>query len=132
MTGTRPSVQADLTRRARLQDDRRQVRALRIAVAALAAGLIALTAPAIAPAQTFPGVFNVTTTKDGNDGECNSDCTLREAVNLSTAQGNSISVPPGVYKLTLGELTLRNNTSIIGAGLVGGQGASARTTIIDA
>src|SRR3954469_15371629 len=122
MSATRPSVQADLTRPASLQDHRRQVRAIRIAVAALAAGLLAFAAPAAAPAQTFPGVFNVDTTKDGNDGECNSDCTLREAVSLSTAQGNSISVPPGVYKLTLGELTLRNNTSIIGAGLSGGQG----------
>jgi CSLREA domain-containing protein len=132
MTATRPSVQTDLTRRPPLQDDRRQVRALRIAVAALAAGLLALAAPAIAPAQTTPGVFTVTTTKDGNDGECNRDCTLREAVSLATAQGNFITLPPGVYKLTLGELTLRNNTSIVGAGLVGGQGASARTTIIDA
>jgi CSLREA domain-containing protein len=115
-----------------LQDHRRQVRALRIAVAALAAGLLAFAAPAAAPAQTFPGVFNVDTTKDGNDGECNRDCTLREAVSLATAQGNSISLPSGVYKLTLGELVLRNNTTIIGAGTVGGQGAGARSTVIDA
>jgi CSLREA domain-containing protein len=132
MTATRPSVQAHLTRPASLQDHRRQVRAIRIAVAALAAGLVVFAAPAAAPAQTFPGVFNVDTTKDGNDGECNRDCTLREAVSLATAQGNSISLPAGVYKLTLGELVLRNNTTIIGAGTVGGQGAGARTTIIDA
>jgi CSLREA domain-containing protein len=125
-------VQTDLTRHAPLQDDPRQVRALRFAVAALAAVLLAFAAPAAAPAQTFPGVFNVDTTKDGNDGECNKDCTLREAVSLATAQGNSISLPPGVYKLTLGELVLRNNTTIVGAGLVGGRGAGARTTIIDA
>jgi CSLREA domain-containing protein len=108
------------------------VRALRIAVAALAVGVLAFAAPAAAPAQTFPGVFTVTMTKDGNDGECNRDCTLREAVSLATAQGNSISLPPGVYKLTLGELVLRNNTTIISTGLSGGQGAGARTTIIDA
>src|SRR3954447_15017383 len=132
MSATRPSVQADLTRPASLQDHRRQVRAIRIAVAALAAGLVAFAAPAAAPAQTFPGVFNVTTTKDGNDHECNQDCTLREAVSLANAQGNSITLPPGVYKLTLGELVLQNNIVIIGAGTVGGQGAGARTTVIDA
>jgi CSLREA domain-containing protein len=108
------------------------VRALRFAVAALAAVLLAFAAPAAAPAQTFPGVFTVDTTRDGNDGECNNDCTLREAVGLATAQGNSITLPPGVYKLTLGQLNLQNNTTIIGAGTVSGQGASARTTIIDA
>jgi CSLREA domain-containing protein len=101
-------------------------------VAALAAALLALGAPAVASAQ-FPGVFTVTTTKDGNDGECNQDCTLREALSLANAQsGNNVSLPPGVYKLTLGELVVRNNTIVLGTGTFNGQGAAARTTIIDA
>jgi CSLREA domain-containing protein len=101
-----------------------------VIIAASAAALMALAVPNVASAQTV--VFNVDTTSDGNDGECTADCTLREAVSLATAQGNSISLPAGVYKLTLGELVLRNNTRIIGAGLTASSAAGARTTIIDA
>jgi CSLREA domain-containing protein len=100
-------------------------------VAAVVA-LLALAVPAVSSAQQFPGVFTVTTTKDGNDGECNSDCTLREAVSLATTSGTSINLPSGVYKLTLGAPLRVQNAVIIGAGLSGGQGAGARTTIIDA
>jgi CSLREA domain-containing protein len=101
-------------------------------VAAVVAALIVLAVPSLASAQTFPGVFNVDTTRDGNDGECNRDCTLREAVSLATTQGNSISLPAGVYKLALGQLVIRNNTTILGAGFGGNQSAGARTTVIDA
>jgi CSLREA domain-containing protein len=100
-------------------------------VAAVVA-LLALAVPAVSSAQQFPGVFTVTTTKDGNDGECNNDCTLREAVSLATTSGTSINLPSGVYKLTLGAPLRVQNAVIIGAGLSGGQGAGARTTIIDA
>lgn len=100
---------------------------------AVAAALVALVAPGTAGSQQFPGVFTVTTTADGNDGECNNDCTLREAVSLATpGGGTSISVPPGVYRLTQGPLVFTNSVVLIGAGLSGGQGAGARTTIIDA
>jgi len=114
------------------KDHRRQVRASRIAVAALATGLLALAAPAMASAQGQ--LFTVTTTKDGDDHECSNDCTLREAMSLADSQnGNSVSVPPGVYKLTLGrELVASNNVTVFGTGTFNGQGASARTTIIDA
>jgi CSLREA domain-containing protein len=99
------------------------------------AALIALAAPAAASAQTFPGVFTVDKTADEFDGECTADCTLREAVTLAaqtTGGGTpSISVPAGVYRLTRGALQLRT-VLILGAGTVGGQGAGARTTIIDA
>jgi CSLREA domain-containing protein len=98
----------------------------------LAAALITLAAPAVAPAQQFPGIFEVDTRADGNDGECNNDCTLREAVNLAPQSGqtSSIQLRPGVYRLTQGTLTLRN-VLVFGPGLSGGQGAGARTTIID-
>ena len=106
---------------------------IRLGVAAVAAALIALVANGSAPAQQFPGVFTVTTTADGSDGECARDCTLREAISLATPDTTtSISLRPGVYRLTLGALVLRNNVLILGPGLVGGQGAGARTTIIDA
>ena len=97
---------------------------------AIVGALLALAVPAVAPAQTFPGVFTVDTTRDGNDGSCSNDCTLREATSLATTSGSSINLPSGVYKLTLGPLTVQN-TVIIGAGLAGGQGAGARTTVID-
>jgi CSLREA domain-containing protein len=105
---------------------------IRLGAAAAAAVLIALVVPAVAPAQQFPGLFEVDTRADGNDGECNRDCTLREAVNLAAQSGqtSSIQLLPGVYRLTGGTLTLRN-VLIFGPGLSGGQGAGARTTIID-
>jgi CSLREA domain-containing protein len=107
--------------------------AIRVGIVAVAAALVALVAPGVAGSQQFPGVFTVTTTADGNDGECNSDCTLREAMSLATpGGGTSISLPPGVYRLTLGPLVATNNVVVVGAGLSGGQGAGARTTIIDA
>jgi CSLREA domain-containing protein len=99
----------------------------------VAAGLIALAAPGVAAAQQFPGVYQVTRTADGNDGVCNRHCTLREAVaNAVPGQSTSITVPPGVYRLTQGPLTISADTLIIGIGQAGGQGAGARTTIIDA
>jgi CSLREA domain-containing protein len=102
-------------------------------VAAAAATLVALAAPALASAQTFPGALNVDTTRDGNDGECSQDCTLREAVGLGGgASGAPVLLPAGVYKLALGPLVIRNqNTSIYGAGFLGQQSSGARTTIID-
>ena len=106
---------------------------IRIGAAAAVAALIALGMNGSAPAQQFPGVFTVTTTADGNDGECNNDCTLREAIALSTpGGGSSISLPPGVYRLTQGPLVLANSPVILGFGTVGGFGAGARATIIDA
>ena len=134
---TRPSVQPDLTRHRRSKTIARRLdarSAIGLGVAVVAAALIALAVPATAPAQTF-GVFTVDKTADEFDGECTADCTLREAVTLAgqTAGGGtpSITVPAGVYRLTRGALQLRT-VLILGAGTVGGQGAGARTTIIDA
>lgn len=99
----------------------------------MAAVLIALAIPGLASAQTIPGAFNVDTTRDGNDGSCANDCTLREAVNLATGgTGTPILLPAGVYKLTGGPLVIRNeNTTIYGAGFLGNQSSGARTTVID-
>jgi len=100
-------------------------------IAAAAVAVFALAPAAVAPAQQF-GIYTVDTTKDGNDGECAKDCTLREAVNLATGSGNSINVPAGVYKLTQGPLVLHNNNILFGGGFAGSSSAGARGTVIDA
>ena len=77
--------------------------------------------------------YTVTKTADTNDGTCNSDCSLREAiVRANTTSADSIFVPEGVYRLTLvgdddlgavGDLDVRKSMAIVGDG--------ARSTIID-
>jgi hypothetical protein len=135
MTATHPSVQGDLTRPASLKTIGRRLRARsRIwgpVVAAVAAALLALVVPNVATAQTIPGFLNVDTTKDGNDGECARDCTLREAVGLSSGS-QPVLLPAGVYKLSQGPLAIVNaNVPIYGAGFGSQQSSGARTTIID-
>lgn len=47
-------------------------------------------------------VFAVTKTADGNDGACDADCSLREAVQAANAvPGSTVFVPAGTYRLTL-------------------------------
>ncbi len=96
---------------------------IRLATAALAAGLIALVVPGLAAAAAF----NVTTTSDhvaDQTGCTPADCTLREALAAAAAVGgvDDINVPAGQYNLAQGELTLSGD-NIIGAG---------RGTVIDA
>jgi CSLREA domain-containing protein len=101
-------------------------------IAAAAAALFALVAPAAGPAQQIPGVLQVDTTRDGNDNECTKDCTLREAVAVAAASGTStpILVPAGVYKLN-STLVLPNNTALFGGGFFGNGSGGARGTVID-
>jgi CSLREA domain-containing protein len=103
-----------------------------VLIAAAAAALFALVAPAAGPAQQIPGVLQVDTTRDGNDGECAKDCTLREAVAVAAASGTSmpILVPAGVYKLN-STLTLPNNTALFGGGFAANTSGGARGTVID-
>jgi CSLREA domain-containing protein len=103
---------------------------IRLSAAAAAAVLIALAVPGTAAPQF--GNINVDTTADGNDGECANDCTLREAIALAdTSAGQFVSVPPGVYRVTLGPITLGNDT-VFGVSFVSGFSSGARSTIIDA
>src|SRR5258706_284594 len=83
-------------------------------------------------------IFNVSKIADTNDGTCNADCSLREAVvAANAAPGSTINVPLGTYQLTIngaaeagfcqspgtGDLDISgNNTTITGAG--------AATTIV--
>src|SRR4051794_9946407 len=101
-------------------------------IAAAAAALFALVAPASGPAQQIPGVLTVDTVRDGNDGECAKDCTLREAVAVAAASGTSmpILVPAGVYKIN-STLALPNNTALFGGGFSGSTSGGARGTVID-
>jgi len=96
----------------------------------VAAALIALAAPNVASAQVIPGFLNVDTTKDGNDGECARDCTLREAVALSSGS-QPVLLPAGVYKLQGPLVITGQQTAIYGAGFGSQQSSGARTTIID-
>jgi CSLREA domain-containing protein len=73
--------------------------------------------------------FAVSKTADTNDGLCNADCSLREAVIASNADasgGNVINLPSGVYNLTVGaanedaaaggDLDITRSVSIVGPG----------------
>jgi CSLREA domain-containing protein len=74
--------------------------------------------------------FVVTKQNDGNDGVCDNDCTLREAIqNANTDPGpDVISVPTGTYVLTVpgdgeqdaltGDLDITSDITIQGVGLV--------------
>ncbi len=100
--------------------------------AVVSASLALVVVPGTAAPQVPGGNVVVDTTKDGNDGECAKDCTLREAIAVADTQaGQWVQLPPGVYKLTLGPLVLGNDV-VFGVGFGGNQSAGARTTIIDA
>jgi CSLREA domain-containing protein len=99
--------------------------------AVVSASLALVVVPGTAAPQTPFGNVVVTTTRDGNDGECSKDCTLREAIAVADANaGRYVQLPPGVYKLTLGPLVLGNDI-VFGVGFGGTTSAGARTTVID-
>lgn len=96
----------------------------------------ALAAGALMPLRVQAAVFNVTKTADTNDGVCNADCSLREAIvaaNALITGPHTINVPAGTYTLTIvgageedaatGDLDINENITITGA--------SAATTIIN-
>ncbi len=69
----------------------------------------------------FNPLFIVTTTSDGDDGACDSNCTLREAINAAnTAPGdNTITFAPGVFstsQLSSALPNLSTNMTIQGPG----------------
>ncbi len=99
--------------------------------AALVSALFVLSSPALSGSTTL----TVTKTADTNDGACDADCSLREAiVQANTFATDDIDVPAGTYKLTIkgrgedlaatGDLDIRRGVTIRGEG--------ARDTIIDA
>ena len=75
----------------------------------------------------------MTKTADTQDGVCDADCSLREAIVRTTSTpGSTVVIPAGTYDLTLvgnnedisdtGDLDITTDTTVIGAG--------ARTTIV--
>ncbi|MDR3389373.1 MAG: Ig-like domain-containing protein [Rudaea sp.] len=78
--------------------------------------------------------YVVTKTADTNDGTCDSDCSLREAIGASNANPGAVIIPAGTYELTItgadenhnatGDLDAEYGMGIYGAGMT--------QTIIDA
>jgi CSLREA domain-containing protein len=93
-----------------------------VALAAVGAALLALFvlgSPAVAGSTDLI----VTKTADTNDGACNSDCSLREAIIRSNTSGaDAIELPAGTYRLTIkganedlaatGDLDIRSGITI--------------------
>ena len=59
--------------------------------------------------------LTVTKTSDTNDGVCDTDCSLREAISVA-ANGDTITVPAGTYNLSLGDLDVLVSVTINGSG----------------
>ncbi len=100
--------------------------------------LLLLSSAVLIPPARAAG-FTVTKTTDTNDGTCNVDCSLREAIGAAnaTAGADTITLPAGVYQLTIanaggvnednnatGDLDIKDSLTI--------QGDGAGTTIIEA
>lgn len=92
---------------------------VRVFLAVLVSLLIA------APAQA--ATFVVTKKEDSRDGQCNADCSLREAVDAANVDGGAdeIVLPPGILRLTLfgveddnanGDLDVLTDMTIRGTG----------------
>ena len=60
--------------------------------------------------------LTVTKTDDTNDGVCDADCSIREAIG-DAAAGDTIDIPSGTYTLTLGSaISINKDLILIGAG----------------
>jgi len=91
------------------------------------AALVMLAVLIVPLTQASPNAtFTVTKTADTNDGTCNADCSLREAIAAANlVPGSTVIVPAGTYTLTLfgynddtnatGDLDIKVNTTISSA-----------------
>lgn len=102
--------------------------------ALVAVTLLASALPASSPRLAHAATFTVTKTADTNDGVCDGDCSLREAILTANASPgpDTITLPAGTYQLTIagnedaassGDLDITDSLAIVGAG--------ASSTIID-
>src|SRR4051794_35878133 len=81
-------------------------------------GLMVLCLLAVTP-RAKALVRTVNTLADHNDGACGADCTLREAIIASAANGDAVTFSvAGTITLTGGELLINKNVDIVGAGAV--------------
>jgi CSLREA domain-containing protein len=90
---------------------------------------------AICPAGAQAATFHVTKTADTNDGACDADCSLREAIVAANANAGAddVTVPAGSYVLSIagtgedagatGDLDVTDDLNLSGAG-------AASTTIV--
>ena len=99
----------------------------------------------LAPPRASAATFTVTKTADTNDGVCNTDCSLREAIiAANTSPGpDSIIVPNGIYTLTIpgvgegaaaiGDLDILGDVTITGSGatIINGGGLGNRGNGLD-
>jgi CSLREA domain-containing protein len=76
------------------------------------------------------GALAVTKTQDSNDGVCDADCSLREAITVANGRFGQdvITVPAGNYVLTLGP---QGFTALVLSGDLIINGAGANQTILD-
>jgi CSLREA domain-containing protein len=89
---------------------------------------------AVAPMGVWAATFNVTKTADTNDGACNADCSLREAIIAAnnSSGADDVVVPAGIYVLTLNgddDLSATGDLDVIGDLTLTGAGADA--TVLD-
>ena len=61
--------------------------------------------------------LTLTKTTDTNDGVCDADCSLREAI-ATADPGDTVDIPAGIYTLALGTLTI-SKTAYVKAKIVG-------------
>jgi len=71
--------------------------------------------PTATPSPTPVPIIGVTKTSDTNDGKCNADCSLREAI-AAASPGYEVRIPAGVYTLPLGVLKIDKDLTLAGAG----------------
>ena len=101
-------------------------RSLPFALAAIFACTLIAASPGSTPANA--AAFTVTKTADTNDGACDTDCSLREAVIAANNNPGPdvITLPAGTYELTIpgrneelaatGDLDIHHGVTIVGAG----------------
>lgn len=80
--------------------------------------------------------FTVTKTADTNDGTCDADCSLREAISAANAAGtnDNVTLPAGTYTLTGAagdDVNASGDLDVTGATTLAINGAGVGTTIID-
>ena len=90
--------------------------------------LLVLTLAALPAQHVSAASFVVTKTADTNDGVCNADCSLREAIRAANAAAgaDTITIPAGTYTLSIaganenaaatGDLDITDSVTLNGAG----------------